>query len=70
MTNRELLQRRVRIVDRAHPHYPEHGYLTGETIAVLGTPMTKVKLESCRHGTDACFVAKGQIALVDPTGRA
>lgn len=57
---------RVRIVDPEHPHYPEHGEFTGEVISLLGKPMAKVKLDACRHGTDACFVSKGQVAEVKP----
>ena len=57
---------RVRIVDPEHPHYPEHGEMTGEIISLLGKPMAKVKLDACRHGTDACFVSKGQIAEEKP----
>lgn len=53
---------RVRIIDGEHPHYPEHGYLTGEVISLFGKPMAKVKLDNCMHGTDACFVSQGQIA--------
>lgn len=53
---------RVRIIDPNHPHYPEHGFLTGEVISLFGKPMAKVKLDSCQHGTDACFVSTGQIA--------
>ena len=63
MTDEELKARRVVIVDRKHPHHGESGYLTGDTIVVLGTPMTKLTLDNCRHGTDGCFVKKGQIAL-------
>lgn len=59
----QLKQMRVRIVDPQHPHYPESGRLTGNTISVLGTPMTEVKLDACRHGTSGCFVTKGQIAI-------
>lgn len=57
---------RVRIIDPDHPHYPEHGEFTGETILLLGKPMAKVKLDGCRHGTDACFVSKGQIIEEKP----
>lgn len=52
---------RVQIVDPEHPHFPEHGRLTGEVISVLGTPMAMVKLDHCRHGTDGCYVKAGQI---------
>ncbi len=65
LTDEDLLVRRVRIVDTTHPHYPETGFLTGETIKVFGQPMTKVRLDPCVHGTGACFVTRGQIALMD-----
>ncbi len=52
---------RVQIVDPDHPHFPEHGRLTGKVITVIGTPMAEVVLDHCRHGTDGCFVKKGQI---------
>lgn len=53
---------RVQIVDTTHPHYPEHGALTGKVISVAGTPMAEMRLDHCCHGTDACFVARGQVA--------
>ena len=62
-----LTTTRVRIVDPDHPHFPEHGFLTGEMITMkFGTrrPMAKMRLESCRHGTDACYVQQGQIEVV------
>mgnify|MGYP001585292672 CR=1 FL=1 len=59
-----LIGRLVRIVDEKHPHYPEHGRLTGKLISVLGKPMTEVTLHGCVHGTDGCFVSAGQIELV------
>ena len=54
---------RVQIVDPAHPHFPEHGVLTGKIITMKfsGESMAELKLEACRHGTDACFVGKGQV---------
>ena len=64
MTNKELKTQRVRIVNRQHPHYRETGFMTGEMISVLGkTPMAKVKLENCQHGTDACYVGKGDVEI-------
>lgn len=56
---------RVVVCDPEHPHYGESGTLTGETIQPVfqRQPMTKIKLEDCRHGTDACFVSPGQIRL-------
>lgn len=55
----------VRIVNREHPHYRETGKLTGEIITLFGKPMAKVALSDCRHGTDACFVSPGDIAIDD-----
>lgn len=57
----------VRITDPAHPHYPETGRFTGEVITMRfgdGQKMAKIKLDSCRHGTDACFVTAGQIQQI------
>lgn len=56
----------VAISDPTHPHYPEAGYLTGEVIRlVTGTSMAKVRLTTCIHGTDACFVTKGQVRQIE-----
>lgn len=52
---------RVQITDPDHPHFPEHGALTGKVISVLGTTMAEVKLDQCVHGTEGCFVRIGQI---------
>ena len=52
---------RVAICDPEHPHYPETGELTGEVISLFGEPMAKMALDDCKHGTDACFVSKGQV---------
>jgi len=59
-----------RIVDREHPHYPEAGQATGETITFRGGgKMAKIRLLSCRHGTDACFVSPGQVREIpEPPG--
>lgn len=51
---------RVRISDPDHPHFPESGTLTGEIVSLFGKPMALLKLDSCRHGTDACYVGAGQ----------
>lgn len=59
----EQLQR-VQVVNRRHPHYEEYGRFTGKMISLLGTPMAEVKLEQCRHGTDGCFVKKGDVRAV------
>ena len=61
---------RVQITDRKHPHFEEYGRLTGKIIRpVWAKPdgsgdMAEVKLEHCRHGTDGCFVSKGQAKQV------
>lgn len=53
----------VTICDKDHPHYGEHGVMTGEmiTLKFSGESMAKVKLDHCAHGVDACFVSKGQV---------
>lgn len=56
---------RVFICDRDHPHAGEVGTMTGKIISVLGTPMAEVELDHCRHGTDGCFVKKGQVLSED-----
>jgi hypothetical protein len=55
---------RMRIVNREHPHYEEFGYLTGKivTMRFSGHEMAEFRLENCRHGGDACFVSKGDLA--------
>lgn len=54
---------RVRIVSKDHPHYPETGELTGEIIrTVYKTDMAYLKLDACRHGTEGCYVGKGEVA--------
>jgi hypothetical protein len=58
-----LLQKRVRITKRDHPHYRETGFMTGKVISLLGKSMAELKLENCRHGTDGCFVSKGDIEI-------
>jgi hypothetical protein len=60
----DITTQHLYISDPDHPHYPEQGYLTGEMISLLGQPMAKFKLDACRHGTDACFVSKGQLTQV------
>lgn len=59
---------RVRICDPKHPHYPETGVMTGKMIRMIfdDTLMAEVKLDTCQHGTDACFVKKGQVKADDP----
>lgn len=52
---------RVRVSDPDHPHFGEAGVLTGRVIRVIDEPMAEVRLEDCRHGTEGCFVKKGQI---------
>lgn len=58
---------RVQIVDRQHPHYEEYGRFTGKIVTMkFGTrePMAEVTLENCRHGSDGCFVRKGEVKAV------
>jgi hypothetical protein len=62
----EQLQR-VQIVDPEHPHFEEYGRFTGRIIALRwsrGDQMAEVELESCRHGTEGCFVSPGQVRQV------
>jgi hypothetical protein len=62
----ERLQR-VQIVNRNHPHFEEYGRFTGKIITMkLGSreQMAEVELENCRHGTDGCFVSKGDVKQV------
>lgn len=68
MTDAERIGR-VFICDREHPHFGESGTLTGKVISLLGTPMAEVRLEDCKHGTDGCFVVKGQITQERRNGR-
>jgi hypothetical protein len=53
---------RIYVCDPEHPHFGESGTLTGKVISLLGTLMAEVQLDDCKHGTDGCFVHKGQIA--------
>lgn len=58
---------RVRISNPEHPHYPETGILTGKVITMKfgdRRQMAEMKLDSCKHGTDACFVSKGEVAEI------
>lgn len=55
---------RVQIVNRKHPHFEEYGRFTGKMIVLFGSDMAEVKLEHCRHGTDGCFVSKGDVKQV------
>lgn len=65
----ERLQR-VQVVRRTHPHFEEYGRFTGKVIRPVWAPsdgtgdMAEVALEHCRHGTDACFVSKGDVKVV------
>lgn len=62
----EPLQR-VQIISRQHPHFEEYGRFTGKIITMkFGTreDMAEVALENCRHGSDGCFVSKGEVKLV------
>lgn len=65
MTERDRKQPLVRITDPKHPHYPETGRYTGDIIKpIWGGKMALIKLDSCRHGTDACYVSPGQIQQI------
>lgn len=61
---------RVQITNRKHPHFEEYGRFTGKVIRpVWASPdgsgdMAEVELEHCRHGTDRCFVSKGDVRRV------
>ena len=58
---------RVQIVNRQHPHFEEYGRFTGTIITMRfgnGDQMAEIRLEYCRHGTDACFVSKGDVIQV------
>jgi hypothetical protein len=57
---------RVQIVSRQHPHFEEYGRFTGRVITPRwgGDDMAEVKLENCRHGSDGCFVSKGEVRAV------
>lgn len=57
---------RVQIVNRKHPHFEEYGRFTGKIVTMKfdGNDMAEVKLENCRHGTDGCFVSKGDVKQV------
>ena len=65
---------RVQIVNRQHPHFEEYGRFTGKIITMRfgnQNQMAEVTLENCRHGTDGCFVSKGdviQVAERSPNG--
>jgi hypothetical protein len=63
---------RVQIVNKKHPHFEEYGRFTGKMIVMrfgLGNEMAEVALENCRHGTNACFVSKGDVVLAGQTVR-
>lgn len=51
----------VRITDPHHPHYPEHGRLTGKIISVLGKQMAEVAIDNCKHGASGCFAEAHQL---------
>lgn len=58
---------RVQIVNREHPHFEEYGRFTGRIVTMRfgdGKQMAEVALENCRHGTDGCFVSKGDVKQV------
>lgn len=67
MTKREPKLPRVQIINRNHPHFEEYGRFTGKIITMrfgVANQMVEVKLEHCRHGTDGCFVSKGDVVQV------
>ena len=58
---------RVQIIDRQHPHFGEYGRFTGKIITMkFGTreQIVEVLLEHCHHGSDGCFVRKGEVKAV------
>ncbi len=58
---------RVQITNRTHPHFEEYGRFTGKVVTMKfgdRSEMAEVKLEHCRHGTDGCFVSRGDVRLV------
>lgn len=58
----------VIVSDRDHPHYGERGFLTGKIVTMLwGSQMAEVRLVNCVHGTDGCFVSKGQVSRMPQT---
>ena len=63
------LTMRVKVVKPTHPHVGEIGRFTGKVISIPGaikaSTMAEVRLENCRHGTDGCFVSKGDVRQVD-----
>lgn len=57
----------VQIIDPSHPHYPETGRWAGNVVSLFGKPLAEITLDGCKHGTDGCFVAQGQIRQIsDP----
>ncbi len=69
---RDRRLQRVQIVNRQHPHCEEYGRFTGRIVTMkFGTrePMAEVKLENCRHGSDGCFVSKGEVQAVPERGK-
>lgn len=57
---------RVKIIGKHHPHRGEYGRFTGDVIRLAtGDRMALVKLESCRHGTEGCYVSPGDVRQVD-----
>ena len=67
----EQLLQRVQIINRRHPHFEEYGRFTGKIIRPAWArypddsgDMAEVKLENCCHGSDGCFVSKGDVRQV------
>jgi len=66
MTERDSTpQPRVKVIGAKHPHRGEYGRWTGEVRTLLGKPLGLVKLENCKHGTDACYVSPTDIRQVN-----
>lgn len=59
----------IQIIDAEHPHFREYGVMTGKVIQMnhgRQQLMAEVRLHNCQHGTDGCFVEKGQVREVKP----
>lgn len=55
----------VLIVNKSHPHFKEVGRFTGKIITFpWGKDMAEVELDNCSHGTNACFVSKGDVKIL------
>lgn len=52
-----ILGKRVKIINRKHPHYGEYGIADRMENTLVG-PGLVINLENCPHGTVGCFVFK------------